>query len=154
MAHGAGSILLSSLGRASWWGDLSPPALAMFVFIFINLLTEPAPFFLRASCSPSSPCHTKGYGLSGSDSGCNGGATPSPEGHPRAEDEAGEAAVTGPGTEVKPVTPSSGHGEAEPLHCWVSAQLGLHSAKGINHVYWATEERNGSLIPFNVVGYM
>ena len=44
---------------------------------------------------------------------------------PRAEAGARKAAVTGPGSGVKPTTPSSGHGEAEPLHCQVSAQPGL-----------------------------
>ena len=43
---------------------------------------------------------------------------------PRAEAGAGEAAVTGPSAGVKPVTPSSGQGDVEPLHGWVSAQLG------------------------------
>jgi len=58
-------------------------------------------------------------------------------GHPRAEAGAGEAAVTGPGAGVKPVTPSSGHGEAEPLHCPVSAQMGHLPANGRNHLYWS-----------------
>lgn len=41
---------------------------------------------------------------------------------PIAEPGAGEAAVTVLGTGVKPVAPSSGPGEAEPLHFQVSAQ--------------------------------
>ena len=54
------------------------------------------------------------------------GCHPLPSGTtPRAEAGTGKAAVTGPSAGIKPATPSLGHGEAEPLHCRVSAKPGV-----------------------------
>lgn len=52
-----------------------------------------------------------------------GVSTPPHRGHPRSEAGAGKAAVVGLDTGVKPAAPSSSHGNAEILHCWVSPQL-------------------------------
>lgn len=70
--------------------------------------------------TPPSPTHKKGCALSGSD-GAGEGCHPSV--NRRAEAAAGDAVVTGPSAEVKPLTPSSSHYKSEPLHCWGRTQL-------------------------------